>query len=184
MAAAIGIGLGSPPIVVFSFPVFLKALTGEFHASRSAIALAFSLHNLVAAAAAPFAGRIFDRLGIRRIVLPGTVVFAAWRLGNRYVTVNVTGVYVFYIIAALIGMTCGPIPYSSVISRWFDRRRGTALAIMMGGLGIAAVIMPSIVQRVITTLGWRPAYALYGGTMLVLALPVLLSFLRDSPARM
>jgi MFS family permease len=155
LAAALGIGLGSPPILVFSFPVFLKALTQEFHASRSAIALAFSLHNLVSASAAPFAGRIFDRLGVRRMVLPGTVLFAVSMLGNRYVTVSVN---VFNIVGALLGKACGPIPYSSIISRWFDRRRGTALAVMMSGLGTAAVLMPSIVQHLITVFSWRAAY--------------------------
>jgi len=183
-AAAIGIGLGGPPILVFSFPVFLKALTNEFHASRSAISLAFSLHNLVAALAAPLVGRLIDRVGIRRVVLPGTALFAALMLGNRFITVNVHGIYIFNMIGALVGMSCGPIPYSAAISKWFDRRRGTALAVMMLGYGISAVVMPSIIHRLITAFSWRTAYALYGTAMLLIALPVIAALLKDTPARM
>jgi sugar phosphate permease len=184
LAAAVGLGLGGPPIFVFSFPIFLKALTKEFHASRSAIALAFSLHNLVSACGAPLVGRLIDRVGIRKIVLPGIVLFAALMLGNAFVTVSVLGIYIFNIAGAVIGLGCGPIPYSTVVSKWFDRRRGTALAVMMIGLGVAAVAMPSIVQRLITATSWRAAYALYGAAALLVALPVVASLLKDSPAQM
>ena len=53
IAAAVGLCLGGAPILVFSFPVFFKALVQDFHTSRSAISLAFSLHNLVATFALP-----------------------------------------------------------------------------------------------------------------------------------
>ncbi len=55
---------------------------------------------------------------------------------------------------------------------------------MMAGLGLAAVAMPSIVQRVITTINWRAAYALYGAAMLLIALPVLVALPKDTPAQM
>ena len=183
-AAAVGFGLGGPPILVFSFPVFLKALTTEFHASRSAVSLAFTLHNVVGALAAPFVGWVIDRIGIRKIVLSATFLFACLMVGNSLITVSIAGIYIFNIVGSALGLGCGPIPYSAVVSRWFDRRRGTALALMMLGLGLSAVAMPSLVQRVITALSWRAAYALYGCAMLAIGLPVLALFLKDSPAQM
>src|ERR1700738_1048963 len=93
IAAALGCGLGPPPILVFSFPIFLKAFANEFHASRSLIALAFSLHNIVSAFAAPFAGRLIDRIGVRKVVLPATLLFGALLIGNRFITVSVLGIY-------------------------------------------------------------------------------------------
>lgn len=109
VAACVGAGIGGPPILVFSFPVFLKALTKEFHASRSAIAFAFSLHNIIAASASPFVGRLIDRVGARKVVLSGTLLFALLMIGNRWITVSVTGTYVFYGLGALMGMSCGPV---------------------------------------------------------------------------
>ena len=61
LTAALGLFLGVAPIFVFSFSVFLKAFTQEFHATRAGISLAFTLHNLVSAFTAPFAGRLIDR---------------------------------------------------------------------------------------------------------------------------
>src|SRR5215469_17421067 len=64
LTAALGLFFGVAPIFVFSFSVFLKAFTGEFHATRAAVSLAFTLHNLVSAFTAPFAGRLIDRFGL------------------------------------------------------------------------------------------------------------------------
>src|SRR5689334_22962996 len=176
--------ISAPSILVFSFPVFLKAIATEFHVSRSAISLAFTLHNVVAAFAAPFAGRLIDRIGIRRIVLFGTFLFACLMIGNSLINVSIAGIYVFNIVGAALGLSCGPIPYSAAVSKWFDRRRGTALAVVMLGLGVAAVIMPSLVQHVITAISWRAAYTLYGCAMLVIALPVLALLLKNAPVEM
>ena len=184
IAAAIGLCLGGPPILVFSFPVFLKALIEDFHTSRSAISLAFTLHNLVAAFSCPLMGRLVDRVGARKVILPATVVFAALMIGNRFLTGSVRGVYVFNMLGAFIGIGCGPIAYSSVITRWFDRRRGSALAVMMLGVGVGATAMPSVIHRAITAFGWRAAYALYGVAMLLIALPVVAALLKDDPAEM
>lgn len=184
IVAAVGCGLGGPPILVFSFPVFLKALTKEFHASRSAISLAFSLHNVVAAIGAPLFGRLVDRVGSRRVIVPGTILLAALLIGNRLVTVSVLGIYIFNMLGAFTGMGAGPIPYSNIISRWFDKRRGSALAVMMLGLGISAVVTPSLVQRLITSFGWRTAYSIYGCAMMLIALPVVITFMRDAPSEM
>ena len=184
IAAAVGLCLGGPPILVFSFPVFLKALVQDFHATRSAISLAFSLHNLVSAFSGPIMGRLVDRVGARRVILPATVIFAALMIGNRFLTGSVRGVYIFNILGAFIGIGCGPIAYSTVISRWFDRRRGSALAVMMLGVGVGASAMPSVMQRLIAIFGWRAAYAFYGAAMMLIAVPVIAVLLKDSPAEM
>jgi len=184
VVAGIACMLGGPPILVFSFPVFLKALTKEFHASRSAVSLAFGLHNIVSAVGAPLFGRLVDRVGSRRTVIPGTMLLAILLIGNKVITISILGIYIFNMFGALTGMGAGPIPYSNIISRWFDKRRGSALAVMMLGLGTGAVVMPSLVQRLITSYGWRTAYSIYGCAMLLIALPVVVAFLRDSPSEM
>jgi MFS family permease len=184
IAAGVALCLGGPPILVFAFPVFLKAFTKEFHASRSAISLAFSLHNVVSAVGAPLFGRLVDRVGSRRMIILGTVLLAFLLIGNSFVTVSVAGIYIFNMLGALAGMGAGPIPYSAIISRWFDKRRGSGLAVMMLGLGIAAIILPSLVQRLITVFGWRAAYSIYGCAMLLIALPIVMTFMRDTPAEM
>src|SRR3954453_7897482 len=70
LICAFGLFLGPTPIVNYSFGVFVKPLTQEFHASRGAVSLAFTLSSTIVALGLPFAGRLIDRFGARRVVLP------------------------------------------------------------------------------------------------------------------
>ena len=51
-----------------------KPLSEEFHASRGAISLAFTAFNLTQALSAPLGGRLVDRVGVRAVILTGTVL--------------------------------------------------------------------------------------------------------------
>ena len=57
------------------------------------------------------------------------------------------------------------------ISRWFDRRRGTAIALVSSGQYIAGVIWPTIFERAIATVGWQMLMLGYAGLVLVTILP-------------
>ncbi|HEX5385634.1 MAG TPA: MFS transporter [Gemmatimonadales bacterium] len=181
--SAIGLFLSGVPITVYSFGVFLTPLREEFHAGRAAISLAFTLHSIVAACCAPLVGRLADRYGARpvtvgSILLLGVLLLSALTLGT-----HLSQLYLFYALLGLLGIATGPITYSILISRWFDRRRGLALGLMMFGLGLGAIVMPPLVQRLITTLGWRAAFAAVGGAALAIALPVAAGVLVEQPRR-
>jgi MFS family permease len=62
--------------------------------------------------------------------------------------------------------------YSRSISTWFERRLGTALAFVMVGAGLGAMILPVVAQAIITRAGWRAAYLSLGSIALLLGLPL------------
>jgi MFS family permease len=67
------------------------------------------------------------------------------------------------------------------ISRWFDRRRGTALALISSGQYIAGVAWPSIFERGIEQFGWQAAMLCYAVVTVVLILPITLFALAPAP---
>ncbi|HVN79071.1 MAG TPA: hypothetical protein VMW38_08740 [Terriglobia bacterium] len=73
LTAALGLFWGSAPIIVFSFGIFLKSLSQEFHSGRAVISLAFTFHNLMSAISAPLAGQLVDSYGARKVILPCTL---------------------------------------------------------------------------------------------------------------
>jgi MFS family permease len=184
LTVALALFLGPPPIMVFSFGVFLKALSGEFHSGRAAVSLGFTLHNLAGALCAPLAGRLVDRFGGRRVILPSTAIFGTILLSSQFCSGKISQLYVFYLAAGMIGSGAGPVVYGIVASHWFERRRGLALGLMMFGLGAGALVMPSLAQRLIAHFGWRGAYAAIGAAVLIISLPVMAVFLKDTPQRM
>ena len=180
---ALGLCLGGPPIIVFSFGVFFKSLVRDFHASRAAVSFAFTLHNLVTAVCVPLAGRLIDRFGPRRLILPATATLALILISGRALGSSIWQFYLFYAALGLTGTSTSPVPYGVVVSRWFNRRRGLALGFMMLGVGLGGIIAPLLAQRLIDAFGWRSAYAIFGLGILLVPLPVITALLEDDPAK-
>ena len=66
------------------------------------------------------------------------------------------------------------IPASALISRWFDRRLATAMAVASTGLGTGTLVLVPVTQVLIQGDGWRAAYTWLGVGILMAALPVAL----------
>ncbi len=184
LASAFGLFLGPVPIVVLSFGVFLKPFVQEFHSSRAAVSFAFTLHNLVFAAGLPFAGRLVDRFGARKVILPATVLVGLTLLASNFCFRRIWQLYLLYIIFGLAGSGAGPVPYSDLVSCWFNRRRGLALGLTMFGLGAGAFVMPALAQKLIGIAGWRFAFSIFGAAILVFTVPVVATFLKEKPGPM
>lgn len=184
LVAGIGLCFGFSPIFIFSFGVFIKPLAQEFHSNRASISFAFTLANLMASMGSPLVGRLADRFGARRVILGSTFIFALLLISSQILSASLWSLYLFCGLLGFVGTGSAPIPYSKVVTRWFDRRRGLALGFTMFGIGSGAILMPPLSQRLITMFGWRSAFALLGLLVVVIALPVVGFFLKDSPEEM
>jgi MFS family permease len=148
--AILSISYGAPLIVV----VGLKPITAALGGDRSVVALAAALVWVGTGAGGIPMGWLADRIGVRRTVMFGAVMTA---LG---LAVSALGsVWALYLgHAVLIGFLGGGALYPPLlihISRWFDRRRGAALALISSGQYVAGVVWPSAFQHMILWLGWQ-----------------------------
>lgn len=179
--AALGLFMGYGPIVTFTFGVFFKPLSQEFGWNRSQVSLAFSLSLLVMSFALPVVGRLVDRLGARRVIVPSLLLFGFGLTSFALLSPRLWHLYAIYIGLGLVGGGTAPVPYSKVLAYWFDKRRGLALGVAMVGLGLGAFIMPSFAQRLIEVGGWRWAYICIGLMVMGVAIPVVALFLKETP---
>ena len=184
LTAAIGLLLGYAPVFVYSFSVFIKSLAQDFHSSRTSISFAFTLANLMQSVGAPLVGRLVDRFGAHKVIVPSTVIFGLVLISFKYFSTSLWQLYVFFLLIGFIGTGAAPVPYGIVVSRWFDKRRGLALGLMMFGISIGAILMPPVAQRLIALFGWRTAYAIVGFAVLAISVPIVGIFLKDSPEKM
>jgi len=181
--SAIGLFLG-PPLMIFSFSVFFKSLVVNFHASRAAVSLAFSLFNTVGALLIPATGMLIDRFGAKRVILVFTLLYGLGLCSALWVGTSVWQLYLFFTVLGVV-MASGPAPvtYGVVISHWFNRHRGLALGLSMMGIGVGSVVVPILSQRLITGFGWRAAFAIFGGAVILLPLPIVAAFLQNDPSQ-
>jgi len=179
--AALALCLGVGPIVVFSAECFFKPLSQDFHAGRAAVSFAFTLQNLTAAVCAPLTGRLIDRFGARKVILPGTAIFGLILVSSKMLGAEIGFFYVFFAALGVVAGCTSPVAHSVVVSHWFNRHRGVALGFMMLGMGLGAIAMPVAIQRLIAVFGWRITCALCGSVVLLVALPIAAVFLRGDP---
>ena len=165
----------------YANPVFLVPLQNHFGTTRTAISQAFALSGLFGAAVLPLAGLVVDRYGTRRSILIGVsgVAFMAFALSR------VAALWQFYLLVALqqgafLRFT-GLLPSQSLIGRWFTRRRGRAMGLMMTGIGLGGLILPPVSGLIIERAGWRTAYLVQGLLVAGVAGPAAAFLLRDRP---
>ena len=62
----------------------------------------------------------------------------------------------------LFGSACMFSPLLTYVSRWFERRRGSAVALISSGQAVAGAIWPPFLQLGIDEIGWRRTMMLFG----------------------
>jgi len=174
--AVFAVTYGAPLIMV----VGLKAVAADLGAARSVPALASSLAWLGTGLGGIPMGWLAERIGMRRVAACGAV---SVMLGMAVSTMGgIWGLYVGHgLLVGLLGNGCFNAPLMTYTTRWFDRRRGTALALIMSGQYVAGVLWPSLFERAIAAWGWRATMLGFGAAELVLVLPVALVFFGAPP---
>jgi MFS family permease len=180
VVAAVGMFMGYGAIFNFTFGVFSAATSREFAWSRSAVSLGYALSLVAYAVTSPFIGRLVDRFGARRVIVPSMLLFGLALMSFYFLSSSLWHGYAGYALLGVSGAGSALVPYSKVISEWFDRRRGLALGLAMVGVGLSGFIMPSATQFLIAHVGWREAYVLTGLLVISVAIPVGL-FLKETP---
>jgi MFS family permease len=83
------------------------------------------------------------------------------------------------VVIGLVGNGAAHLAYSRSISTWFQKRLGTALAFVMVGAGLGAMILPVVAQTIVSRSDWRSAYLSLGGIALLLGLPLSWRYIRE-----
>jgi MFS family permease len=172
LAACFGVMAGFGSLFVYTFAVFVKPLSAQFGWNREAVSLGFGLAAVTLGIVSPLLGRWIDRFGPRRIILPCMTVYCVAIISLAFLRSQLWQFYVTCILLGLVGNGAAHLAFSRSISSWFQRRLGTALAFVMVGAGLGALILPVIAQAIISRSGWRAAYFSLGCLALLLGLPL------------
>lgn len=151
----------------------------RFHVGASALSTFSILQLLVYAGMQIPVGLLVDRLGTKKVLAIGAVLFTAGQLGFAFSPSYGTALAS----RALLG--CGDaMTFISVLrlgTRWFPVRRGPLVAQMAGLVGMAGNLVSTLVlARLLHGVGWTAAFAgsaLAGAVVLLL----LVLFLKDHP---
>lgn len=170
------VSFGAPFVAV----VALKQIAADLDSPRQIPALAYSLSWLGSAAGGIAMGFVAERIGVRWTVIFGAAMIAA---GLCLATAG-TGIALLVghgVFIGVLGNAGINAPLYVYVARWFDRRRGTALALMASGTSVAGAIWSPIFAYGIDRIGWRGTMLAFAAVELALIVPAALLVLRPPP---
>jgi MFS family permease len=160
--------------------VALKDIAAEAGGTRSIPALASALAWLGSGVGGILMGRLADRVGTRWTVMSGALMIGVGlsvsTLGPPWPLWIGHGLFI-----GLIGLGGINAPLYIYVSRWFDRRRGSALALISSGSYLAGAMWPPVFERAIDSLGWRQTMLWYALAEIVIIVPLAAIYFRHPP---
>jgi MFS family permease len=170
------IAFGAPWITL----VALKDIAAEVKGERSIPAFASALMWIGSGVGGILMGRIAERIGIRFTVIFGSLMVAVGLALSSFGPS--LPLYIGHgLFMGLVGIGGVNAPFYVYVSRWFDRRRGSALALISSGAYLAGALWPPIFARLIAFAGWRHAMLYYAAFELLLIVPTAVLILAPPP---
>jgi MFS family permease len=167
---------GAPLVSV----VAMKLIAAELGTSRAVPAGAGSIVYIGAAFGGIAAGWLAGRLGVRRVVMFGAAMVSAGLVLSAS-----GGMFELYaghgVLMGLFGTACMFSPLITYVSRWFERRRGAAVALISSGQAVAGAVWPPLLQLGIDSFGWRWTMVLFAGLVIVAVAALTIIFLQPPP---
>jgi MFS family permease len=170
------VAMGAAYLVV----VALKPIASEFGWPRAVPSLCYSLLLIGSGIGGLVMGRLADRTGMAPPAAIGAVSLAigAWLAS---VSESAIALYVAHgLFMGLLGNGAFVAPLLANVTRWFDRRRGIAVALVASGQPLAGAIWPPSLRYLTDAFGWRTAFMAYALIALVVLLP-LAAVMRERP---
>ncbi len=164
--------------------VLIVPLQDEFGWSRATISAAVSINLVLYGLGGPFAAGLYDRIGVRRVIVTALALIAVsslvttqmsspWQLDLLWGVAN-------GLATGAIGVTLAAV----IANRWFVKRRGLVTGMLTASNATGQLVFLPLLAWIVDSRGWRSAAATVSLVALCIVLPLVALLLRDSPAEL
>ncbi len=164
----------------YNASIILGVAVDELDASVTAVSGATALFFATSGAIGFFLSGLMDRIDIRWFFLAGGALGAAALTGLRWVD-SVPLLYVFFFVLGLGFGTGGLLPATTLVARWFDRRRSVAMSIASTGLSFGGIALTPLAAGFFDDRGLAGAGPWLGVAWFLGIVPLSLLLLRSHP---
>jgi len=172
----LGVSFGAMWIAV----VALKPIAAEVGGVRSVPSFASALAWFGAGLGGIGMGFLADRYGVRWTVIIGALSIAIGlaisSLGQTWQLYLGHGLFI-----GLLGNSGLNAPLYVYVSRWFDRHRGSALALIASGQYVSGAIWPPIFDYTIGEYGWRNTMVMFAAFEVAVIVQIAIIVLKRPP---
>ena len=167
--------------IFFTSGVLFAAIVSEFGWSRTTASLPFSIGLISYAATAWVAGRMFDAYGPRWVFPLGVLCMTGGLIVSARATTGWQLCVGWGLLAAQGFNLAGYAPHMALVSLWFERRRGAAAGLVLGGASLGALFIVPLTQYFVGLYGWRTTYTAMGVAVALILVPLNALWQRHRP---
>lgn len=160
--------------------IFYDPVSQALGVSIGKFGLYMSISYIASTLMLPLAGRMMEKYGARKLLTINSLVLG--------LTVGAMGlfssVWEFYGAGVVMGITLAFLLYLSfpiLVNAWFKTKVGLMIGICSAASGIGGILFNPMGGAIISTWGWRAAYLIFGGMILLIVTPLIGLLLRNTP---
>ena len=165
-----------------AFGIIIDPLVEEFSWDPKSIGIAYAIMSIVTAFSSPVAGYCSMKIGARKTMYIGLVLF----LIGMIWTALATTIFEFYISYGVIfgfAQSLFLVPVIPAVAIWFKKRLGLATGLIIGMWSLGPAIVIQLMGIMLDSLGWQQTFIISGivGTIIMV---ISLQFFRNTPQEM
>jgi OFA family oxalate/formate antiporter-like MFS transporter len=163
------------------FPVFIGSLQQEFGWTMTQISVSAAIFAIIFGISSPIVGMLFARFGARKTMLAAALLATVVDLCYA----SLQSLWMLYAISLVAGFVVAGttlVPAQALITNWFDKYRGRAMAVTMLGVGAGGFILPPLNEFLIRLWGWRFTWVFACVVLWAVVIPLIAIFVRTRPS--
>jgi len=180
LASFLGIGVSLVSLLYYSAGIWIKPWQEAFNWTRTEIGFGQTLMTLTLVLTAPFAGKIIDRFGLKKISTLSLFLYALSIFAISRMNGELWVYYVLMVILTVTGIAATPLAFTQGVNAWFDKNRGLALGLSLTSTGVAAFFIPKYLTPYVAENGWRAGYFVLF-VIVMIVLPIVWLLIKDHP---
>jgi len=158
-------GLGT----IYTWSLFNQPLVSKFGWDLSSVAMTFSITSFSLAFSTLFAGKLQDKLGIRKLITIAGIVLGLGLIASS----QVHSLFLIYLLAGVVvGFADGTAYITSLsnLIKWFPNKKGLISGVSVGAYGMGSLIFKYINSGFISSAGVSQAFLIWGVIVMIMVI--------------
>lgn len=164
--------------LLYAFGTLVIPLEQAFGWSRGDLQASISFLFAGVAISTQMVGWLYRRYGLRRVAIVSIMLQIVGYFAMTQIQGSIAWLYLAFFSMPIVCAGTIAITWTQLVNLWFERNRGLALAVILCGTGLMAMILPPLLSRLIGAYGWQAGFIALGAMPLLFTLPLALMWLR------
>lgn len=172
--AVAGVAVSINAALLYGFGTLVLPLEQAFGWSKSELQVSITFLFGGAVISLQLVGWFNLRHGMKRVTVISLILLSLGYLLTTQLTPSIWSLYLAFALLPIVGMGALAVTWTQLLSLWYERNRGLALAIGLSGTGLTAATIPRLLAWGIEQWDWRAAFVILALLNLLLLLPLTL----------